>query len=74
MKTITIFDIPESKYDTIMEFLKQLKVPVVENQKAEYVISDDHKQFLEESLQHYLKNPNDVEDFDKAIDDIENGL
>ena len=74
MKSITIYDIPEDKYNELLEYLKVLHVSIIENKAGEYSITAEHKKVLEESLQHYLKNPKDVEDFDQAINDIENGL
>jgi len=48
----------------------------LQKEEAENVValSSWQKQIVEDRLSDYYKNPDDVTDFDKTIDDIEKGL
>lgn len=74
MKTITVPDIPENKYNLVIEFLKALKLKVIQDDKTPYQISDDEKKFIDKRLEQYLNNPKDVIDIDQFIKQVEKGL
>lgn len=61
-----------------IEEWEQLKAKYTELQKEEVNSVVDlapwQQQIVEERLSDYYKTPNDVVDFDKTIDDIENAL
>lgn len=46
----------------------------IEEAKNVVELASWQKQIIDERLNDYYKNPNDVADFDKTLDDIENNL
>ncbi len=61
-----------------IEEWQTLKTKYVELQKEEakntYELAQWQKNVIDERLNEYYDNPNDVVDFDKTIDDIEKSL
>ena len=53
---------------TMVEFGLKHQIPVA------YELSDVNKKMLDERLADYYKNPNDVEDFDELLDELERNL
>ena len=46
MKTITATNIPDDKYQLVLDFLKKLKIPVIETPIANYAFSESEKRSL----------------------------
>ncbi len=77
MPTINSFDVNQKinalplsllkEVDTFIDFLNFKKTKTFE-------ISNDSKKMLDDRLNDYLQNPNDVQDFDKMLDELEVSL
>lgn len=74
VKSLFLPAIPRNKYRLIMKLLKELNVPAIEDGNRIFTLTEEHKNLLDRSLQKYLENPNNVQDFDEALKDIRNGL
>ena len=63
--------IPIEEWQTLKTKYTGLQKEEVENA---YELASWKKQIIDERLSDYYKNPSDVTDFDKTIDDIEKSL
>ncbi len=65
-KTTGVF-IPIKEWNKLKEKYKGIE-------QEEIDIPEWHKYLVKERLENYIKNPDSAEDFNDAMDDIENGL
>lgn len=52
----------------------RVEVIILPSEYVENKISNKTKKMLDERLNDYLNNPNDVRDFDELLDELENSL
>lgn len=79
-------DVPQNQVEALLAFLKNLKGVTIQSQENESglrepqspqindEIPDWHKEIVNERLENYKSNPDDLIDFDKAMDDLDKKL
>lgn len=67
-------DVPQNQVEALLDFLKNLKGVTIQSQENESDVPDWHKEIVNERLENYKSNPDDLIDFDKAMDDLDKKL
>ena len=67
-------DIQDSKAKQFVEFLKTLDFIKINEEESDVVLPEWHKSILEERLEEYYKNPENVKDAMDVIKGIEKRL
>ena len=70
MTTQITVKMPDERYDFFMELISYLPIEVVEHDD----IPQAHKELLDQRLKDYENKPDQVLDFDEAMNDIEKDL
>lgn len=60
--------------DAIKAAFKTKPITITIEEDSDFELSDESKNMLDSRLNDYLKNPNDVADFDQLLDELENEL
>jgi hypothetical protein len=53
---------------------QRVEVIILPASENDFIISSEEKQMLDNRLNDYLENSNDVQDFDILLDELEQGL
>lgn len=64
-------DINTNSIDAIKIAFQSKAITITIEEDFAYKITDETKKMLDNRLNDYLKNPNDVEDFDALLDELE---
>lgn len=52
----------------------RVEIIILPSEQNDFELSTETKKMLDSRLEDYLKNPNDVQDFDTLLDELEHGI
>ncbi len=66
--------LPDKHFDTFMGLFKQFKIKVEVSSDSKSNLSNEQKRILDNRLNQYLNNPDDVTDWDTFSKELENEI